>query len=144
MRARGGQSSMLLRGLGFGREPYPFGSDRPSSGRGLAEALHTVLRGIHFKHQLPLWCLSDHNGDNQRAMDWGSAQVHIEAQQKTLIIGDTVYPAAAFGDTGAASGALALCLAATAFERRYAPGAIAAVLSSGDAGDRAALLCQAA
>lgn len=144
MRARGGQAWAVLRGLGFGQEPHAFGADCPPTGRGLAEALHSVLKRIHFKHLLPVWCISDHTGESMRAMDWGSAQVHLEAQQAMRLIGETIYPAASFGDTGAASGALALCQAACAFERRYAPGSVAALLSSGEAGDRAALLCQAA
>ncbi len=52
------------------------------------------------------------------------------------------YPAGSFGDTGAVGGALAICLATSAFERGYAPAPSVGILSSADAGRRAAALIQ--
>jgi len=45
-------------------------------------------------------------------------------------------PALCFGDVGAAFPALAIALAARAFERGYAKGEVALVCASGDAGER--------
>lgn len=142
--ARGGAASVVLRGLAFGEEENPQGADHPPSGKGLAVALHTIVKGVHFRHRLPLWCITDQNGETYRAQDWGSAQVQIEMTHRAQIVGDLSYVAVAFGDTGAASGGIALCTAVAAFERRYAPASLAAVISAADSGDRAVLLCQAA
>ena len=142
--ARGAAARAVLRGLAFGQETHLAGADDPPTGRALASALHGAMRSIRFKHQLPLWVLSDHTGESYRAMDWGSATVHLEAENKAQIVGPMSFAAASFGDTGAASGAVALCMATTAFERGYAPAPIAALVSCADSGDRAALLCQAA
>ena len=142
--ARGGISRAFLRGLAFGQEVHLPGADDPPSGKALAGAIHNSMRNIRFHHQLPLWVLSDHNGEPYRAQDWGTAAVHLEAAHKTQVVGPTTYPATSFGDTGAASGAIALCMAARAFERRYASASIAAVVSAADSGDRGVLLCQAA
>lgn len=142
--ARGAARRAVLRGLAFGQEPHLLGQDDPPSGKALASALHEAMRGIRFRHQLPLWVLSDHTGEPYRAMEWGSAAVHLESAHKAQVVGAMSFAAASFGDTGAASGAIALCMAATAFERGYAAAPIAALVSSADSGDRAALLCQAA
>lgn len=142
--ARQARAHVVLRGLAFGQETNLHGAEDPPTGKGLASALHKVIGGIRFKHQLPLWCLSDHTGEPYRAMDWGSAEVHITDAHKANIVGDMTYAAASFGDTGAASGAVALCMAACAFERHYAPAPLAALVSSADSGDRAVVLCQAA
>jgi hypothetical protein len=141
---RGAARRAVLRGLAFGQEPHLLGQDDPPSGKALASALHEAMRGIHFKHQLPLWVLSDHTGEPYRAMDWGNAAVHLESAHKAQVVGEMSFVAASFGDTGAASGAIALCIAATAFGRGYAAAPIAALVSSADSGDRAVLLCQAA
>jgi 3-oxoacyl-[acyl-carrier-protein] synthase-1 len=47
-------------------------------------------------------------------------------------------PAASFGDTGAATGAVATCMAARAFERGYAPGDAALIGLSSESGERGA------
>ena len=142
--ARGAEGRAVLRGLAFGQEPYLHGADDPPTGKATASALHEAMRGIRFKHQLPLWVLSDQTGEPYRAMDWGSAAIHLESAQRAQVVGAMSLAAVSFGDTGAASGAIALCMAATAFERRYAASRIAAVVSSANSGDRAVLLCQAA
>jgi len=136
--------SLVLRGLAFGREQHLVGADDPPSGRGLAAPLHELVEYVRFQHQLPLWCILDLNGEPYRSMDWGGALVHIESVRKLRVLGETTYPAASFGDTGAASGGVGLCLAATAFQRSYAPGLLGAVVSASDSGDRSVLLCQAA
>ena len=142
--ARQARAHIVLRGLAFGQETNLQGAEDPPTGKALASALHSVIGGIRFKHQLPLWCLSDHTGEPYRAMDWGSAEVHIADAHKANIVGGMTYAAVFFGDTGAASGAVALCMAASAFERHYAPAPLAALVSSADSGDRAVVLCQAA
>jgi 3-oxoacyl-[acyl-carrier-protein] synthase-1 len=72
-------------------------------------------------------------------MDWGHALVRLRKDLPAFQDVRAVYSAASFGDTGVASGALGVCMAARAFARRYAPAARALVLSSSDEGARAAL-----
>jgi 3-oxoacyl-[acyl-carrier-protein] synthase-1 len=87
-----------------------------------------------------VWVISDLNGEPYRAIDWGNALVRrIRALAEPVLW----CPALWFGDTGAASGAVALCLAARAFERSYAPAPWSLVLSSADGPDRAAVIVTA-
>ena len=88
----------------------------------------------------PYWVISDHNGENYRAMDWGHAVARLAGHGPDLADPAVWYPAMSLGDTGAASGAVALCLATAGFERGYAPSASAAVLSVAEGGGRAAVL----
>jgi len=142
--ARGATASTVLRGLTFGHEEHLQGTDDPPTGKGLASAIDAIVERVRFRHRLPLWCITDQNGETYRAQDWGCAQVHVESAQRAQIVGDLTHVAVAFGDTGAASGGLSLCTAVAAFERGYAPASLAAVISASDSGDRAVLLCQAA
>jgi len=59
----------------------------------------------------------DLNGEVRRAEVWGNLQPHLNQR---MIPGRTWYPAEGFGETGAASGALACLLAARSWARGYA------------------------
>ena len=72
-------------------------------------------------------------------MEWGNAVVRLVAQSPRFAEPVLWYPAASFGDTGAASGAVALCMAIRAFERGYAPAQTATIISSADGSNRAAV-----
>lgn len=105
----------------------------PALGRRLAELLLAVWpAGVDVGD-----VYGDLNGQEHRAAAWGHACVPVrEARPGTSAA--MHLPASCLGDTGAASGAVALCAAARAFVRRYARGASALVFSMGDAGDLAA------
>lgn len=141
--AAGAAASLSLRALAFSREPQTDAAEGPPTGQGIAQALHDAARHLAFSRLLPLWAVSDHNGEPSRAMDWGQALVHIGSQQTLDLQGATLFPAAAVGDTGAASGLVALCMAEQAFARGYAPAPVAALVSCADGAERSALLCQA-
>jgi 3-oxoacyl-[acyl-carrier-protein] synthase I len=85
------------------------------------------------------WILSDQNGEVYRATDWGYALVRLRPECPELANPQLWYPAMSFGDTGAASALVALCLAVRAWERGYAPCEAAIVTCCGDDGARAAL-----
>ena len=72
----------------------------------------------------------DLNGEVWRARQWGDAQPHLRVK----FIGDLVLPAVNVGDTGAASGALATCLATRSFVRGYSAADHAAIVSLEDNG----------
>jgi hypothetical protein len=109
----------------------------PATGRGLAEALAGVLR---TNGEYCPWILSDLNGEPFAASDWGQALVQLRAKGHSLDPALTSYAAACFGETGAASGALSMCVAAKALERNYAPLSSALVVNSSDGCGRSAIL----
>jgi len=139
-----GPALATVRALAFAQEEHASFADGAPSGRGTASALHDAAAHLSVSRQLPLWAVSDINGEVFRATDWGNALVHIEAERRIQLAPATMYPAASLGDTGAASGVVALCLAATAFSRGWALAPTAALLSAADSGERSALLIQAA
>ncbi len=86
--------------------------------------------------------IGDLNGTERRADEWGNALARLRAEH---VIPDLPawFPAISFGDTGAASGAVGLCVAARAFARRYAPGGTGVVWLSSESGAKAAIVVQA-
>jgi 3-oxoacyl-[acyl-carrier-protein] synthase-1 len=94
-------------------------------------ALNTPFRGDLF---------TDLNGEPWRAQEFGGAQVQVSRQ----LLGEvrTQVCAVSVGDTGAASGAFNIALAARALERNYALGSSALVVSSSYDGDVAAAVLQ--
>jgi 3-oxoacyl-[acyl-carrier-protein] synthase-1 len=85
------------------------------------------------------WIISDHNGELYRAYDWGHACVRLRPAYAQLAEAGPWHPCEAFGDTGAASGAVGLIMAMAAFRRGYAPARSAMILSSSDGPGRAAV-----
>jgi 3-oxoacyl-[acyl-carrier-protein] synthase-1 len=116
-----------------------------STGRGTAEVLLDLLRQQpQWREEgAAAWVVLDHNGETYRAMDWGHAAARLAGPARFVADAVTEFPAASLGDTGAASGAVAVCLAAVAFRRRYARARTAAVVSVGDGPGRAGFLLRA-
>ena len=84
--------------------------------------------------------ISDLNGETYRAHEWGGVLVRLKETQGNLL--DSLQhwcPALGFGDTGAASGAVSVCVANAAFERGYAPALDAVILSAADDGQRSVM-----
>jgi 3-oxoacyl-[acyl-carrier-protein] synthase-1 len=133
-----------VRALAFAQEEYVSFADGAPTGRAIASAMRDAVSHLSISRFAPVWALSDLNGEAYRATDWGNALVHTEAGQNLRLSPGTLYPAASMGDTGAASGVIALCIAAAAFARGWAPAQTAALVSASDAGERSALLVQAA
>ncbi len=83
--------------------------------------------------------ITDLNGETERSQAFAIALQTLEHQQR-LTVGEVVMPAVGLGDTGAASGAIGLCIAAHTFRRRpQAPG-IAAIVSLSERGDRGVVI----
>jgi 3-oxoacyl-[acyl-carrier-protein] synthase-1 len=80
-------------------------------GRAIAEAISKVLPGVPFTGDLYL----DLNGEDWRAAAWGHAQVHLSKRIDWSSC-RTFAPAESLGETGAASGALAVGLALFNFD----------------------------
>ncbi len=80
------------------------------------------------------------NGTAHRAFDWGCAQVRLSADGP--FEPTTVHPATSFGDIGAATGPLSVCLADHARRRGWGPPTSAVCLSS-DSGLRSSFALSA-
>lgn len=79
----------------------------------------------------PEWLIADVDGTEARANELGHAMVRLRTEGRGLP--STTYPAASFGDTGAAFGALSTGVALRAFARRVAPSR-GAMIVCGDRG----------
>lgn len=97
-----------------GGEEEPAGSIAALS-RALVHALRPGARP-------PPLALVDLNGEPERANIWGNALVRAQVQHPVLGDLRTSTPAANFGEVGAATGGLFICLALAAFARGYAGG----------------------
>jgi 3-oxoacyl-[acyl-carrier-protein] synthase-1 len=81
--------------------------------------------------------LTDLNGERWRFLEWALASnpalVDLPPDWRLW------HPADCFGDTGAATGAMHLCLAVRAFERNYAVGDGIVIFNASETGERASL-----
>jgi len=118
-------------------EPRNLSSPDSARGEGLSRVLSLACRDSRAAQ--PFWVITDLNGEVHRAMDWGHALVRLRAAGEEFASPVVWYSAPSFGDTGAASGLIAICMATQAWERGYAPGRCAIVASVSDGEARAAL-----
>jgi 3-oxoacyl-[acyl-carrier-protein] synthase-1 len=86
------------------------------------------------------WVITDHNGEVYRATDWAYALVRLRARFDAFADPIVWFPAAWYGETGAASALVAICTAVRAWERRYAPAPGAIIAAASDGGGRAAVV----
>lgn len=126
------ETSAVVTSVGTGMEPHPRESELAATGKGLEQALATVLA----VDPDPRWVLSDMNGESQRAAEWGALLTRVPAIAAVQAL---EHPAQSIGDIGAASGALLLALAREAFAKGVAPASSALVLTASHDGARAAL-----
>lgn len=85
------------------------------------------------------WMIIDLNGEVYRATEWGNSLMRLKGKSELIDNGEFWIPAASFGDTGAASGAIGVCMAVKAFERGYALSETATVISHSDDTHRASI-----
>ncbi|WP_147449059.1 hypothetical protein [Corallococcus terminator] len=121
-------------------EPHRFSG--PSHGSGLAAAMRNVLEDVREKQSGSALVIHNHNGDPWRAMEWGTALVRL-AGVEMMREPRAWFPPASFGETGAATGPLAVCMAVRAFARRYAGSPYALIGMSSYAGTKGALMLRA-
>ncbi|MBJ6763548.1 hypothetical protein JGU66_22495 [Myxococcaceae bacterium JPH2] len=131
-----------LRAIRLGVEAFSRGADKPSDGRALAGCARDALAVDGHIQGTPL-LVSDHNGEEWRAREWGMALLQLRALGPAFDAPPTWYPAIGFGEVGAASGAVGACLAIRGLERGYAPATSCLVLSCADDAGRAAFLLSA-
>jgi len=104
---------------------------------GTGQALARCFNAVAREASGPVWLITDHNGETNRAMELGNFLARTAGPDRTFA--SPLYPAASFGDTSAASGGMALCLARAAFSRKYAPASAAVIASAADGAGWSAL-----
>ena len=137
---RGAQRLGVIRGLHLVTDSWTLISEESPLGLGLESAISNISTLSESQSMQPVWLITDQNGEPHRAMEWGNAVVRLRARSQVFAEPILWYPAASFGDTAAASGAIALCIAMCAFERGYAPAQIVTIGASSDGPLRAAAL----
>jgi 3-oxoacyl-[acyl-carrier-protein] synthase-1 len=117
-------------------------SGDPPTGIALARTLTAGIQRSMEGGSLIGSITGDLNGDQYRAKDWGYALVRLRDNN---LIADLPLslPAIVFGETGAASGALSICLGAAAKQRKCSPPGVAIHWFSSDNGSRSALCLDA-
>lgn len=131
--SRGAKAELSILGVGLGSEPETLRSDKPSTGRGLTDA----LRGALSDAASAQWIVSDYNGESYGAYEWGL--VYARLAERLDSIERVSHPARNTGDLGAATGAVQIALASAGFRRGWAEGPWALAFAGSDGAERAAL-----
>jgi 3-oxoacyl-[acyl-carrier-protein] synthase-1 len=136
--SRGIKIASLLGSTATGEDKSSRFSDDPPRGMALAQTIDRVMSEFPHPIQAVGLIIADLNGDNYRAMDWGYTLVRLQNKYR---LGDlpSWLPAAAFGETGAATGAISICIGTRALQRRYAPDGGILIWLSSDNGSKAAV-----
>lgn len=138
--ARSDRVQGYIRAAAVSTEAVTRCSRKPALGMGLAECIDACVEVSSRNPAAPGWAIADLNGDAYRANDWGYALVRLVGKHAWLGSAPLTTPAESFGETGAAHGPIAACMAVRAFARRYAPARDALVWLSSYAGGRGAFL----
>lgn len=140
--ARGAGVLAVIDGGGISREPETIWSEKPSAASGLSQAVNAALMNLPDRGAGTGLVVGDLTGETYRAREFG---LTVPRVLRYLQAGWTLWhPADCIGDTGAASGAISVCMAARAFRRGYARTSRALVFGSSDDGLRAALTLRSA
>lgn len=103
-----------------------------SDGKVLANIMDHLLPVTDKDNIFHAWVMSDHNGEELRAAEWGGALHFLTKHKPHVVVRDTWMPTISFGYTDAAYGAMATVLICEAFNRSYAPSSHAYMLASAD------------
>jgi len=148
---RGARGAARIAAAATAPSPPPDGDVDPHTARltsvedrakRLALAVRSTLAAAQLSAPFAGTIVLDLNGEEWRARVWGNAQSRlldvVDFDHSTSLI-----PAISFGDTGAASGLLGLCLGARAYARGYAAAPRTLVCSISEGGAVGAVLLEA-
>lgn len=121
--------------------PPPTYASDPPSGTPMSEIMEEALLQAEIEPGTIGTIYSDLNGEAYRAADYGNAIVRCSAERQLGSWREQV-PAISFGDTGAVSGPLAVCMMARSIARGYFHGETALFALSGDEGGRGVVVMQ--
>lgn len=138
---RGALPVASLASLGLAEEPDTVWGDQPSSASGLSEAIQVALGALPDQGVNIGVVIGDLNGENYRAKEYATAVPRtlsqVQAPWRLWHAADCI------GDTGAASGAISICMGARALQRGYARTQNILVWGASDDGLRGALCLNA-
>jgi 3-oxoacyl-[acyl-carrier-protein] synthase-1 len=137
----GSPAPLLCRGLGFAREPAPYGSGKPLRANGLVQAIRAALdeAGIALKdcdHRI-----ADVNGEQYRFKEAALAIIRILRDRKVLF--SLWHPVDCIGEVGAATLPAMLAMLFHGARKDYLPGPMFLGHLSNDDDKRAAFVAQA-
>lgn len=134
------QPAVFIRAVELAMQPAPLKPAKsPPDGRALAKCVLATLAGT--RGETAPQFISDHNGEEGRAHEWGMLQVHLAAHRVEARAHSSAWlPAIGFGEAGAAAGAVGLCVAMRGLQRGYARSPSAVIMLSDDISGRAAVL----
>jgi 3-oxoacyl-[acyl-carrier-protein] synthase-1 len=137
----GVSAPLLLRGLGFAREPAPFGSYKPLRADGLVNAIRDALNeaGVPLKdcdHRI-----ADVNGEQFRFKEAALALTRLLRDRKVVF--SLWHPADCIGEVGAATLPAMLAMLFAGARKDYLPGPTFLGHLGGDGEKRAAFVAQA-
>ncbi|MFP2924794.1 TIGR02270 family protein [Pyxidicoccus sp. 3LG] len=136
---RGAHPLAVLEASSVQSEPFHRLSRAPALGMALAQCIRDTLLRLPDRGEQTRLAIASLNGDANRASDWGHAQVRLQAD-KLLNHTTEWYPAASFGEIGAATGPVGVCMAVRGIQRGYTPEGNALLWVSGDDGSRGSLI----
>lgn len=120
-RLRGARVQAVLRASATAQEPFHRFSGVTPAGAALFEAIAACARQAAPGLRDVARALVSLNGDDFRAMDFGNTLVRLGNAGLSTAFGH-VFPAEHFGELGAATGPVAVCLGVRALARGYAGG----------------------
>lgn len=110
-----------------------------ADGKGLADTFAIALTQGPPGTPLPGQVIADLNGEVGRSEAFAIALQALSHRQH-MITGDVLLPAGSLGDTGAASGAIGVCVAARTFCRQPQAFETSAIVSLSERGDRGVII----
>lgn len=122
------------------QEPRTFIDGGVSSGVGQTETLTRLAARARSATSSSVLVISDQNGESYRAMEWGLCLGRLYTRWQEVANAAMWYPAMWFGDTGAAYGAISICVATCAYERGYHLSSAILVVSASDGARRSTVL----
>ena len=111
---------LLLRGLGFEREPAPFGSGKPLRADGLVKAIRGALNEAGIALNECDHRIADMNGEQYRFKEAALAITRLLRDRKVLF--SLWHPADCIGEVGAATLPAMLAMLFTGARKDYLPG----------------------
>jgi len=136
--SRGARIQTCVTASAYGRDETDRTSGKPAVGVGLSDVLRNCLLQLGDKARHIGWMIVDLNGDAFRANDWGYALVRLAASHPHIGLVPVWIPPESFGEVGAASGPVAICVAVRSHVRGYAPARSALLPLSSYSGSRGA------
>jgi 3-oxoacyl-[acyl-carrier-protein] synthase I len=133
--------TLLLRGLGFAREPAPFGSGEPLRADGLVLAIRAAMNEAGAALCDCDFRITDANGEQSRFKEAALAVTRLLRDRKMMF--PLWHPADCLGEIGAATLPAMLAVLFWGARKGYLPGATCLAHLSNDDEKRAALLAQA-